>query len=237
MLTVARRGESRKGGTYWICKCQCGNTKTVLATHLKRGLIRSCGCFRATRLAEIYAMRTVKPCGKCKTAKSISEFYVDKSRGDGLAPKCKPCLLAANKASEERNKERVRQRNKAKWQRRYQANREKFIKKAADYQKTPNGRLIKRAAHLRRRARERNAPGTITAAFLRELYQRQDGKCACCCKELNGDYHIDHIIPLAKGGTNEPHNIQLLTPTCNIKKGARLPYETFVAKGKEVKPT
>lgn len=31
---------------YWICRCDCGNQTEVLPQHLKRGLIRSCGCLR-----------------------------------------------------------------------------------------------------------------------------------------------------------------------------------------------
>lgn len=32
-------------GTRWLCKCDCGKQKTVLASCLKRGLTTSCGCF------------------------------------------------------------------------------------------------------------------------------------------------------------------------------------------------
>ena len=35
--------------TYWLCKCDCGNTTRVLASHLKNGHTKSCGC----RLQEI----------------------------------------------------------------------------------------------------------------------------------------------------------------------------------------
>ncbi len=30
--------------TYWICKCECGNKKRVLASSLSKGSTKSCGC-------------------------------------------------------------------------------------------------------------------------------------------------------------------------------------------------
>lgn len=33
-------------GSYWLCKCDCGNTKEVFGSSLKHGLTTSCGCYR-----------------------------------------------------------------------------------------------------------------------------------------------------------------------------------------------
>ena len=35
-------------------------------------------------------------------------------------------------------------------------------------------------------------------------------------------HHVDHIIPLSKGGMHHPDNLQILTATENLKKGARI---------------
>lgn len=32
-----------------------------------------------------------KPCHKCKDMKEVSEYYADRTRGDGLQTRCKPC--------------------------------------------------------------------------------------------------------------------------------------------------
>jgi 5-methylcytosine-specific restriction endonuclease McrA len=53
----------------------------------------------------------------------------------------------------------------------------------------------------------------------------QDSECAYCGCDISEDFHVDHIIPLAKGGTNEPDNICLSCPTCNLQKSDRLDFE------------
>lgn len=40
------------GGGYWICACDCGKQHRAWNQHLKRGLIRSCGCFNDERRSE-----------------------------------------------------------------------------------------------------------------------------------------------------------------------------------------
>lgn len=45
-LTVLERAENTKSGcTRWLCKCDCGNTKIVMSSHLKSGRTKSCGCY------------------------------------------------------------------------------------------------------------------------------------------------------------------------------------------------
>lgn len=51
-------------------------------------------------------------------------------------------------------------------------------------------------------------------------WQRFGGRCAECGAE---DYlEFDHIIPVAKGGSNSDANIQLLCRRCNLKKSDRI---------------
>ena len=46
-LTVVERVEDYKfKGVYWLCECECGNTKIVQGKNLKSGNTQSCGCFR-----------------------------------------------------------------------------------------------------------------------------------------------------------------------------------------------
>lgn len=58
------------------------------------------------------------------------------------------------------------------------------------------------------------------------LRARDRGKCSKCSidliSELEANVHIDHIIPLARGGCNDIVNLQLLCDACNQKKSAGL---------------
>lgn len=91
----------------------------------------------------------------------------------------------------------------------------------------PVGRRAKEARAQARRRAAHVAP--VTAADIREMMERQRGRCALpwCGTDLAATrYHVDHVVPIAKGGTHEPANVQLLCPRCNQTKSAKLP-ETF----------
>lgn len=83
------------------------------------------------------------------------------------------------------------------------------------------------AAHSRnRRARERGASGSHTAADIAALREKQHDTCTYCMQRLgDATVHVDHHIPLALGGSNDPDNLRLLHSTCNLMKGARHPAE------------
>ena len=87
-------------------------------------------------------------------------------------------------------------------------------------------------AHIHnRRARKINATGALSTDIEPRLMALQRGLCACCGKPLGSDYHLDHILPLARGGRNEDANMQLLRAACNLRKHDRHPVEYMQAQG------
>lgn len=46
LIVLKMNGKDKNGHCKWLCQCDCGNIKSILATHLIRGNIRSCGCLR-----------------------------------------------------------------------------------------------------------------------------------------------------------------------------------------------
>lgn len=73
----------------------------------------------------------------------------------------------------------------------------------------------------------------ITEADVQRIYKLQRGRCAAphCRKKLGKRYHIDHIIPLAKGGLDDPANAQLLCPTHNHQKNSKDPIDFMQSLG------
>ncbi len=118
------------------------------------------------------------------------------------------------------NPERAREIG-AKWR---NENREASRKSCRDWAaRNPEKRS---ARDERQRARRRGAEGQFSADDVTRIMKAQKEKCAMpnCRVPLRGKrYHVDHIVPLAQGGTNWPRNIQLLCPSCNMKKGGRDP--------------
>lgn len=131
----------------------------------------------------------------------------------------------------------------------------KEVRKASqrDYSKTENGRLaarrhyhkhrdtilvqkkdyaaknpLKMRAHWQNmRALRVNAEGKHTQGDIAQMYEEQEGRCGYCGITLFDDYHVDHMQPVSRGGTNWPDNLIVCCPDCNLSKNKKT-YEEWV---------
>jgi 5-methylcytosine-specific restriction endonuclease McrA len=105
----------------------------------------------------------------------------------------------------------------------YAANKKRRIEyQRAYHAANPN---IRRTSQFRYRSRIRNAEGTHTAVDIQNQYKAQKGKCYWCSVKVGDTYHVDHIKPLSRGGSNNPENLVIACPSCNLSKGSKLPHE------------
>lgn len=80
-------------------------------------------------------------------------------------------------------------------------------------------RAKNRMDQLARRAR-------LVGAFVEtvdpaKVWKAHKGLCGICQKPVKGAWHVDHILPLARGGQHSYANVQVAHPRCNLSKGAR----------------
>lgn len=88
-----------------------------------------------------------------------------------------------------------------------------------------------RIFYQNRLARKRENGGTLSKGLSAKLFALQKGKCPCCKQPLGDNYHLDHVIPVALGGSNTDDNIQLLRSTCNHQKSAKHPIDFMQQRG------
>ena len=192
----------------------------------------------------------MKTCSKCKLEKGLDEFQNGKNYRYGVKGICRSCVSEYNstrytKKPPEYFEEKRRIANEIKIeQKRLKAEARvalnELMKPILDANKKEArreyGRIyraknkVKRKIDKKNRKKRVSGRGRLSSTITSRLMISQNGKCISChCKLV--DFHIDHIIPIALGGTNTDDNVQLLCPTCNISKGAKHPISFMQERG------
>jgi len=132
------------------------------------------------------------------------------------------CITCSIEASTQWQKENRKQRKDTSHQW-YKENTQRKIDSNRRWRKA-NPKHVQ--AHRRnRRAKLRNSDGSHTGNDIKRLEEKQRMQCVYCHTILDDGYHVDHIIPLSKGGDNTKYNLQLLCPSCNLRKHNKNPIE------------
>jgi 5-methylcytosine-specific restriction endonuclease McrA len=182
----------------------------------------------------------MKTCRKC--GNTSDDFRDEKRNRDGLRSYCRPCDRADGKAKYAANPEEARAR-KMKWRlenpeawsatimryyknhiteerarcRRWRAeNREKA--RAAVSNWTKNNPEEVRVRNNQRKALFYKASGSATSEQIQARIDLFGGMCAYC--RVKPCEHVDHVIPLSRGGSNWPANLRPACADCNLRKHA-----------------
>lgn len=165
----------------------------------------------------------MRRCNRCKEFKAPSEFHRSAQGIDGLAASCKECVCAARRNWYKNDPKHAKALETAAKQLRNKAAREALEEWRLLHPAVYPDRA--RRANQRRRAQINDAGGCFTVAQIKALHVLQKGLCWWCQEPLSARYHIDHRIPLSRGGSNDISNLVLSCPHCNLSKGAKMPYE------------
>lgn len=64
--------------------------------------------------------------------------------------------------------------------------------------------------------------GSIPYAVRTDVYHRDGGVCVYCSVPVSFEgFHVDHVTPVSRGGSDDKENLACACPTCNLSKGAR----------------
>lgn len=137
-----------------------------------------------------------------------------------------------NKRWKKEHPERARETARRGTQAYRDRNRDLVREKDRDYKRKMRLEHPERTSAIRSkcRAKRLTSPGAHTAGDLRAIRTAQTDKqgrliCWACGKPINGTPHLDHWIPLAKGGRNDPGNLHYMHAKCNQTKSAKMPTE------------
>lgn len=199
-----------------------------------------------------------RACIKCGS--TANGFHKNPRYADGLHPYCKVCrkVLAALRLKNESPEKREMRLRKAKEYRAAPENKRRQYETAKEWRSNNKDRAIEssrnadrrrfaaKSMYMRmwrqrnkeavsaysrnRRSAVRSSEGTHTADDVRQLLAMQQFCCAVCKKKLN-QYHVDHVVPLISGGSNDKLNLQVLCPTCNNQKHVADPIDFMQRKG------
>jgi len=196
----------------------CGKPVTVKPSHAAKGAGKFCSraCMGAwktkTALGYDPEKRVVKSCQVCG-----KELHIKKSHADIEGTYCSRECMAKGYRTVLRGEANPNFKDgqadtpewRRAWSKRWRANHKEYIS----------------ARNRGTKARRKGAIGTHTAADIKAQYARQKGKCYYCHARVGDTYHVDHVVPLARGGSNWPENLVISCPTCNMQKRDKLPHE------------
>ncbi len=176
-----------------------------------------------------------KKCARCGMIKSVTEFYKTHQLSSGYSSYCKECCCKISRNQRNPNRfdappmlvenSKVCPRCKN----------EKPLSEFSPRKRkdAPNGlsSWCKECNRVSRdgdsksvyasnfRAKKKAAVGTVTVDDWKQIKHDCNYTCHRCKRsEPEIQLTIDHVIPLAKGGTNYPSNIQALCRSCNCAK-------------------
>ena len=164
--------------------------------------------------------RDYKLKNKEKVTIAHKKYYLEnKKEKKEYAEKNKEKIATRQKKYREDNKESIRES-----MRKYHLeNKEYLLQKKKEYLKTPIGKACHKNKEYNRRTIKKD--GDVKTEQLLKLQQNAKVCYWCGVNLKNIKVHIDHYVPLSKGGQHTMSNLVVSCSICNQKKHAKDPRE------------
>ena len=160
----------------------------------------------------------MKLCIKCNNEKDGSHISY-----------CKACDAKRNKEYHQNNKEKIKERKKEYNKEHYESNKEKILERQRERHKN-NPHKAREKNRKRRALKTANIHKPYTEDQVLKLYGTN---CHICKEEIDlsanrsagspgweEGLHLDHVIPLSKGGPDTLDNVKPAHGLCNLQKHA-----------------
>lgn len=195
---------------------------------------------------------SLKVCSICDQAKPRASYYRAASNADGLVKRCRQCYSLACQDYRQRKSENIRAQKRAAYERdrsnpeylakikAYQeankdrkreydrcyrdANREKLNGQSRRWVDENRDKRLAISRNYKARRRAQEAGGVSTAALAAWTAQQKKVCYWCGCKCAKG-FHVDHYVPLCKGGKHDIGNLVIACAPCNLKKNLKDPLD------------
>jgi len=158
----------------------------------------------------------MKTCSKCKSTKSLDDFYKGNRSPDGREAMCKVCRLEHNRKWHSENKDRHRELT----QRWYAENKEQHLANSKVWYSENKHRKLQTTTAREKRIK-RATPNWVDTTELQKYYAD-----ARYLTELTGiEFEVDHIVPVTNNkvsGLNVPNNLRVITAYENRQKSNKL---------------
>jgi hypothetical protein len=133
-------------------------------------------------------------------------------------------IAAYGKKYREANKEKIAERRKKNHkgycEKYYQANKEKIAEREKKYREANPELTARKSLKRQNRLKIATPENPEDRAIIREIYKLRTRINKCM--GIPNLMHVDHIIPVSKGGFHAPGNLQILPAKLNIRKYNKL---------------
>jgi len=237
-INLFYKEKTKKDGIDFMCK-DCKNKLRKIA--YKNNRDKYIEISRDYRLNNPEKLKEINKNSKLKRKDKIKDYMKEYRQENKEKIKITEAIYKeANKDKIKERKLKYRENNRDKireakrnYIQRIRLNTHKIKSTKTEEERIESNKFSKWKYKHKRRAIEKD--GNVTQAQIKELISNTKKCYWCNCNINNKDrlsFHVDHYIPLSKGGLHSIDNLVISCPTCNLTKNAKDPYKFAIEKGR-----